>query len=214
MSEITVHGVVGSPYLRSVLLGLEEKSAPYSLVRMAPADSKQPAYLARNPFGRVPTFSHGDFDLYETQAILRYVDAALPGIGLRPAEPRAAARMDQMVGIVDWYFFRDISATIAFNRIVAPAFGMPTDEAAVIAAIPKAEICVREVDRLLGDKPFLACETLSIADLMLVPHMEFLSMTPEGKTLMAPYPRLAGWLSRMQERPSMHNTSWEKLRAA
>jgi glutathione S-transferase len=214
MSDITVHGVPGSPYVRAVLLGLEEKAAPYAFIRMAPMDSKQPAHLARHPFGRIPSFAHGDFELYETQAILRYIDAVLPGIALRPTEPRAAARMDQMIGVVDWYFFRDVSATIGFNRVVAPAFGMPVDEGAVAAAIPKAEICCAEVNRLLGDKPFLACDRLSIADLMLAPHMEFLSVTPEGKILLEPYPQLRDWLSRMQERPSMRATTWEKLRQA
>jgi glutathione S-transferase len=214
MSDITVHGIPGSPYVRAVLLGLEEKAVPYEFVRMAPMDSKQPAHLARHPFGRIPSFAHGDFALYETQAILRYIDAVFPGIALQPTEPRAAARMNQMMGIVDWYFFRDISATIGFHRIIAPHFGMPTDEAVIAAAIPKATICVAELDRLIADKPFVAGDTLSLADLMLVPHFEFFSATPEGVTLLEPHPRLRGWLSRMQERPSMRDTSWEKLRQA
>jgi glutathione S-transferase len=214
MSDVTVHGIPGSPYMRAVLMGLEEKSVPYRLNRMGPAESKQPAHLARHPFGRVPAFEHGDFSLYETQAILRYIDTVFPGIALRPADPRAAARMDQMIGIVDWYFFRDVSATIGFNRVVAPAFGMPVDEGAVSAAIPKAKICFAEIARLLGDKPYLACDTMTIADLMLVPHMEFISIAPEGDSLFAPYPGLTGWLARMRERPSMRATTWEKLRQA
>ncbi|MDB5395175.1 MAG: putative glutathione S-transferase [Rhodospirillales bacterium] len=214
MADITVHGIPGSPYVRAALLGLEEKAAPYTLVPMAPMETKQPAHLGRHPFGRIPAFAHGDFQLYETQAILRYVDAVLPGIALRPIEPRAAARMDQMVGIVDWYFFRDISATISFNRVIAPAFGMPTDEAAVAAAIPKAAICLAELDRLIGDNAFVAGDSLSIADLMLAPQMEFFSATPESVALLKSHPRLGAWLTRMQDRQSMRNTSWEKLKQA
>ena len=214
MSEVTVYGIPVSPYVRAVLLALEEKTVPYTLVRMGPMETKQPAHLERHPFGRIPAFSHGDFQLYETQAILRYIDAVFPGISLRPTEPRPAARMDQMMGVVDWYFFRDIGTTIIFNRVVAPAFGMPTDEAACIAAIPKAEICVRELDRMIGDGPYVTGESLSLADLMLAPHLDFLSISPEGIQVMAPYPRLWAWLKRMQERPSMQATHWEKLRQA
>jgi glutathione S-transferase len=214
MSDVTVHGVPGSPYMRAVLMGLEEKSVPYHLSRMTPGQSKQAPHLARHPFGRIPAFEHGDFSLYETQAILRYIDAVFPGTALRPTEPRATARMDQMIGIVDWYFFRDVSATIGFNRVVAPAFGMPTDEDGVIAAIPKAKICFAEIARLLGEKPYLACDAMTIADLMLVPHMEFISLTPEGTILFAPYPGLEAWLARMRERPSMRATTRDRLQQA
>ena len=78
MSAFVVHGVPGSPYLRAVLLGLEEKRAPYRLAAMALGEARAAAHLARQPFGRIPVFEHGDFQLYETQAILRYLDAVRP----------------------------------------------------------------------------------------------------------------------------------------
>jgi glutathione S-transferase len=73
MSDIVVYGVPGSPFLRAVEMGLREKSAAYRLEVIAPGDTKSEAYLKRHPFGRVPAFEHGDFALYETQAILRYL---------------------------------------------------------------------------------------------------------------------------------------------
>jgi glutathione S-transferase len=48
---------------------------------------------------------HGDFRLYESQAILRYIDRVFAGTPLTPANPRAAARMDQAMNINDWYLF-------------------------------------------------------------------------------------------------------------
>lgn len=214
MAEVTVYGIPGSPYVRAVLLGLEEKHVPYELARITPPETKQPAHLERQPFGRVPAMQHGDFRLYETQAMLRYIDAVFPGIPLTAEEPRAAARMNQMVGIVDWYFFRDISITIVFNRIIAPTFGLPTNEETVTAAIPKAEICLKVIDGLIGDNDYVAGKALSIADLMLAPQLEFLAMTQEGATLLAPYPRLAAWLGRIQERDSMGRTTWQVLAEA
>ena len=92
MSAIVVHGIPGSPFLRSVLATLEEKGQTYRLNVMGPGDSKKPEYLKRHPFGRVPAFEHGDFALYETQAILRYLDAAFPEPALQPKDARQAAR--------------------------------------------------------------------------------------------------------------------------
>jgi glutathione S-transferase len=214
MAEIVAYGIVGSPYLRAALLGFEEKGVPYKVVPLAPPETKAPAHLARQPFGRVPAVTHGDFALYETQAILRYTDTVFPGIALRPIDPRTTARMDQMVGIVDWYFFREIGVTIVFNRVVAPAFGMPCNEAAIEAAIPKAKICLAALDGFIGDGPYVVGDQLTIADLMLAPQMDMLGVTPEAADLLAPHPNLKAWLGRMQERPSMQNTTWERLRAA
>ena len=213
MAEIVAYGIVGSPYLRAALLGFEEKGVSYQVVPLAPPEIKAPAHLARHPFGRVPTVKHGDFELYETQAILRYTDAAFPGPALRPADPRKTARMDQMAGIVDWYFFRDVGTSIIFNRIVAPAFGMPYDEAAVVAGIPKTKTCLAALDRFIGDGPFVVGEQLTIADLMLAPQMEMFELAPEAAELLAPYPRLKAWLGRMKQRPSMQKTTWKRLGA-
>ncbi len=192
-------------------MGLEEKGANYRLVRMGPGQTKHPDHLARNPFGRIPVLEHDDFSLYETQAILRYLDAILPEPALRPADPRAAARMDQLVGIVDWYFFKQISATIGFHRIVAPHFGMPTDEAVIADAVPKARPILMAIDTIMGDNAFLTGTAISIADLMLAPHLDFLAMTPEGVELLAPHPRLAAWLALMRSRDSMARTGMDRL---
>jgi len=214
MAEMIAYGVIGSPYLRAALLGFEEKGVSYQVVPLAPPETKAPAHLARHPFGRVPAVQHGDFALYETQAILRYTDAVFTGPSLQPTEPRTTARMNQIVGIVDWYLFRDVGTTIVFNRVVAPAFGMPCDEASVAAGIPKAKICLAELGRLILHGPYVVGDQLTIADLMLAPQLEMLAITPEAKELLAPHPRIIAWLGRMQERPSMRNTSWERLRAA
>ncbi|HEY1430641.1 MAG TPA: glutathione S-transferase N-terminal domain-containing protein, partial [Stellaceae bacterium] len=88
MSGIIVHGIPGSPYVRAALLSLEEKGADYEFAAMAPGTLKQQPHLARHPFGRIPAFEHDGWMLYETQAIMRYVDAVVPGPRLQPEEPR------------------------------------------------------------------------------------------------------------------------------
>src|SRR5205085_11266133 len=78
MSAITVYGIPGSPFLRSVEITLKDKGADYRLQAMSPAEMKTPGHLAMHPFGRIPIFEQGDFRLYETQAIVRYVDEIFP----------------------------------------------------------------------------------------------------------------------------------------
>src|ERR1700694_3242943 len=97
MSDFIVHSIPGSPFGRAVLAALEEKGASYRLSPVAPGSFKSPEHMARHPFGRVPVLEHGGFMLYETQAILRYLDRVLRAPALTPVDPKARARLDQVI---------------------------------------------------------------------------------------------------------------------
>ena len=214
MSEFTVHSVPGSPFGRAVLVTLEEKGASYRLAALGPGASKSPEHLARHPFGRVPVLEHDGFLLYETQAILRYLDRVLPEPALTPADPKRAARMDQVMNVNDWYLFQGVSNVIGFQRIVGPRLrGLTPDEAAIAAAMPRAHQVMGALAHELGDRPFFVGATPSLADVLLVPQLDFLSMTPEWATLSAPHPALVDWLARMNARPSLAATTWERIAA-
>jgi hypothetical protein len=60
----------------------------------------------------------------------------------------------------------------------------------------------------------LAFDTPIIADLMLVPHMEFISVTPREQGPVSAVSGSADWLARMQAMPNMRATAWEKLQQA
>lgn len=202
MSGITVWGIPGSPFLRAVEVTLKEKDVPYRLHVMSPADMKTPEHLEMHPFGRIPIFDHDDFRLYETQAIIRYLDETFLHPPLTPGHARQRARMNQVIGIIEWYFFPKAAAPIAFNRIIGPRLlGLPSDEAAIAEAMPMARTCFAEFNRLLGDQPYLAGATLSIADIMLGTHVDLLTSTPEGRQLIGGS-KLEGWLERLRLRPS------------
>jgi glutathione S-transferase len=210
MSEIVVHGIPGSPYVRLPLLACEEKGAPWRLEAMAFGTTKSPEHLARHPFGRIPAIEHDGFKLYETQAIGRYIDRAFSGPMLTPVDPKAAARMDQVMNIVDWYVMPSITAKIGFNRVIKPIFGMPVDEQAVADAVEPAKVCIRALEDILDDKPYFAGDQVSLADLMAVGHLDFIIETPEGAEIMAGSPLLA-WLDRMAARPSVQKTAMRKM---
>jgi glutathione S-transferase len=210
MSEIIVHGIPGSPYVRMPLLACEEKGAPYRLEAMAFGTTKSPEHLARQPFGRIPAMEHDGFRLYEAQAIIRYIDQVFDGPSLTPADPKAQARMNQVMGIMDWYAMPAITSGIGFNRVIKPIIGLPPDEAVVAAAVAPATTCVRALEEILGSKPYFAGDRVSLADLMAVAHLDFFPETPEGAQILAGSPLLA-WLDRMAERPSVQKTAMRKL---
>lgn len=204
MSGITVYGIPGSPFLRTVEAVLKEKAVDYRLQVMSPGESKSAEYLEqRHPFGRVPAFEHDGFRLYETQAIIKYLDRVYPEPPLTPEDPQAFARMNQLIGIIEWYFFPKAAAPIAFQRIIGPVLlGLPTDEAPIAEAMPMARTCFAELERLLGDKPYFTGDGVSLADIMLASQLDLLSETPEGKQLLAGT-KIEEWLWRMLQRPSM-----------
>lgn len=214
MSDIVIHSIPGSPFGRAVLIALEEKGARYRFAAVVPGTLRSPEHLARHPFGRVPVMDHGDFRLFESQAILRYCDRALPGPALTPAHPQAAGRMDQLMNINDWYLFQSVANVIAFQRIVGPRLlGLTPDETAITAAMPKAHAVFNELARQLGDKPFFVGEALSLADVLLAPQMDFLRDTPEWQPLTARHANLRMWMDVMNARPGMKATTWERVAA-
>jgi glutathione S-transferase len=201
--SVKLYGVSGSPYVRAAMLGLTEKGIDYELVAVPPPAFKEPEHLARQPFGRVPVLDHDGFVLYETQAILRYVDQAFPGPQFEPATPQEAARMNQIIGIVDFYLCHAWSGGISFERLMAARFfGRPCNEAKVEASLPQARVCAEALESLAA-APYLTGETLSLADLHLAPHFDYFRQTPEGETMLADKPKLAHWFRHLGERASI-----------
>jgi glutathione S-transferase len=213
MDRFIIHSIPGSPYGRAALMALEEKSVPYRLVPVAPAQFGSKEHLARHPFAKVPVLEHGGFWLYETQAILRYIDRATPGPALIPADIKTQALMDQLLNVTDAYLFREVSGVICFQRIVGPALmRLAPDEGVIAATMPHAEAVIGILARTLGAQPYFTGDAFTLADLSLAAHLGFLAMTPEWATLAAPHENLRNWLARMNARPSMQATTWDKVR--
>jgi glutathione S-transferase len=206
MSGIIVYGIPGSPFLRTVEIVLREKDVPYHLKAMAPGEHKSDEYLKHHPFGRIPAFEHDGFSLYETQAIIRYVDETFIHPQFTPKTPKERARMNQIIGIIECYFFPKAAAPIGFNRVIGPALlGVAGDDKAVAEAMPMARTSIATFDALLGDKPYVTGEHVSLADIMLGAQLDIFSLSPEGAELICGT-RLEPWLQRMKARPSFLTT--------
>lgn len=207
MAHPIVYGPAGSPYVWAVRLALAEKGVTHELVPVGFGDHHTEPHLSRHPFAKVPALEHEDFSLYETQAIVRYVDERFAGVPLQPEDVFEWSRMNQIIGIIDSYAYPSIGGVIMWNRVLLPRFlGGTPDEAAVAAVLPRAQLCLAEIERLMEDNPFLAGNAISLADLMAAPLLYYFSRLPDGAAPFAEREKLRGWLGRMAARQSFEVT--------
>jgi len=205
--SLVLHGYRYSVYHRIVRLALAEKGVGYDQVEVNPFAPDVPAdYLALHPFGRVPTMVHDDFVLYETGAITRYVDRTFGGPALQPASPRALARMDQIIGVVDSYGYWPLVRQVFSHRVFRPAVGRPGDEAEVAQGLAGAAKVLAALETLAASEAFLTGPTLSLADLHLGAMVAYFAAAPEGAALLKSHPRLAQWWENLRRRPSFAAT--------
>jgi glutathione S-transferase len=105
--SLTFYYGSGSPYAWRVWLGLEHKAIPYERRTMSfsAGDLRKPEFLALNPRGKVPVIVDGDVVLYESAAILEYLEDAYPDYGKRlfPGAVSERARVRRMVCEADSY---------------------------------------------------------------------------------------------------------------
>ncbi|WP_372616745.1 glutathione S-transferase family protein [Falsiroseomonas sp.] len=204
---VVLHGPSYSTYARTARLALEEKGVGYDLneVDVLSGKGQAPEHLARQPWGKVPAFEHDGFSLFETFAIARYVDEAFPGPALQPADVRARARMTQICGIVDSYAYGAIVHKVFWQEVIVPMQG-GTPDAAIAAEGLKVTRQVLDVLEGLAAGDLLCGGTVSLADLHLLPVVEYLRMTKEGGAAFAAKPKLSAWWEKMNARPAVVKT--------
>ena len=100
---------------------------------------------------------------------MRYIDEAFSGPALMPSTPAERVRVNQLMSIVDSYGYPASITNIFIPRVLVPSLGGQTDEAQVEAAKPQAALFLTEIDRLLGGANYFGGDTVSLADLHLLP---------------------------------------------
>ena len=203
---LRIHLHPRSTYSRRVMMALAEKNIPHELVTIAMEKKahRDAAYLAYNPYARVPTLEEGDFVLYESTAILNYLEATHPQPALVPADARGRALVDMHMKLCDLQMTRQ-AGTIIFPKRFLPKERW--DEKAIAQA--KAEIekhlDILEGIYLAGGREYLVGDRYSLAEVCYAPFLEFLPLME-----IAPPPAVAAWSARMLARPSAQNTRPDK----
>jgi glutathione S-transferase len=209
VTEPHLFGAACGVYVRIVRLTLAEKGVEYRLVELdglGSDDLLSDPVSEHHPFGRIPSFEHDGFRLYETSAITRYIDEAFAGPALQPSSPRGRARMHQIISLLDNHVYETLVWDIFVERIRAAFEGRQPDELRISAALPLAETCLDQLVELMADGPFLAGERLTLADLHAAPMMIYAHMATEGALLMRQRPALQAWLRRIGRRSSIGDT--------
>ena len=202
--QVTVFGAEYSVYVRIVRMTLAEKGVPYDLVDVDIFSEEGPpeGYLERQPFGRIPAFEHDGFRLFETSAIIRYIDAAFDGPSLMPEEARAAAQVNQITSILDGYAYRAMVWDVYVEALEVPQRGGNADRDVIARGLNTAGKCLDTLAALMGETVFLAGAELTLADIHALPMICYFQSAPDGAGLLAEYPSLLSWMQRMKLRPA------------
>jgi len=196
-----IFGHPASTCTRKVLMTLHETDTPFELVVIdfAKGEHKQPAHLARQPFGQVPTLADDGFEMYESRAMARYIDGKAGG-PLTPKDAHARALMEQWISIETSNF-----SAHAMKFVYQYIFKREQSPEVLKTAGAGLDLAYTTMDKTLAGRPFLAGESFSIADLCFMPYVEYMSVSPAAAKLNE-HPHVAAWWARVSARPAWSKT--------
>ena len=206
MSRMTLWGFDASTYVRTVKMLLAEKAAtdfeqvPLNVLTGEP---KTAEHMARHPFGKVPVLDHDGLRILETSAIVRYLNDVLPGKSLVPATPKARARMDMMISVIDSYGYGALVGGVAAYHLF-PDFVGGKNDVMRKAGLENGRRVVDLAMQTKGDSDFLAGD-LSLADLYLAPIVFYVSLTPDANSVFN-VDGFADWWTKIQALKSFQST--------
>jgi glutathione S-transferase len=203
MPDVTLFGFPRSVYVQMAGITLTHKEVPYAFHDLE-TEMNTPSHVALHPFERVPILQHGDFVVYETSAIVGYIDDAFDGPKLTPADPRQRARMDQWISAINGYYYPYLIYHVSHERNVFPPLGIASDEAVVAHAMPKVKLCLDVMERELSrGNEFLLGSQLSLADIFMLPIIHGFGFSPEAQAMYPDLPSICAWRERMEALPTI-----------
>jgi glutathione S-transferase len=171
---------------------LEEVGQPYNVRLVSFAAMKQPAHLALQPFGQIPTYEEGDLALFETGSILLHI--AEHHAGLLPDDANGRARA------ITWMFASVGTVEPPILELQTLKFGegdKPWFEQRLPLVMDRIRDRFTQLAARLGDADWLD-GAFTVGDLMMV-HV-LLRVRPSG--LLEEYPSLAAYTTRAEARPA------------
>jgi glutathione S-transferase len=213
MSDILLHGVAGSPFVRKVRIVLSEKGLGYEHVQTIPVASPPPGLpfpgitpelKPRTPLGKIPFARIGDRWLADSSVIAAYVDRLHPEPPMYPSDAWDYARALWFERYIDDGAYPKLFVTIFLERVLAPIlFGRPTDHAIVDKAIAEDLPAIYGyLDAEIGSRSFLVGERFTIADATVASFfvsMQQADAAPDAQR----WPNLARYVRQQHARPAI-----------
>jgi RNA polymerase-associated protein len=180
---ITLYDADRCPYCARVRIVLAEKGIEYETISVDLDD--RPAWIyEKNPLGRVPVIEEDTFVLAESAVIDEYLNERYPEPELWPADPgeRALGRM---------LVFR-------FDELSRPYYALRRGEE---GAAERFDAALAELDGILESQPSLSGHEFGLADVAYIPWI--LRARDRMDVELSPFPALAEWVARLEQRPSV-----------
>ena len=195
---IRIWGRSTSVNVQKVMWAVGELNLPHERIDVGGSfgQNKEPAYLAMNPNGLVPTLEEDGFHLWESNSIVRYLAAKYGPDGLAPADLRARARANSWM---DWQL------SVAGPALTGMFWGLirtppeKRDHAAIDASREKTTAAMKILDAQLAKTAFVAGAAFSMGDIpTALMAYRFRRLVPERSGL----DNLERWFAGIEERPA------------
>lgn len=197
-----LHGNTVGSNCRRVTIYLAEKGLDVEIVEvdLAAGEHKSSEFRAKNPAGLVPVLELDDGSyLPESSAIVEYFEDLYPTPSLRGDTPEMRGKVRAIERIAsDLAIVAGTMLQHSHPRFAA-SFSQNSAVADVMRGAAQGQLAVLEAH--IGDKPFLAGDRLTIADVTLFSFTQAFKVRM-GTDLMEGYPHLTAWYQRFESRPS------------
>jgi len=203
MSEVIVFGMPQSTYVRSVRMACEEKGVAHVVEPMMPDQMRE---SGRHPFGRMPAMEHDGVRLFESSAILRYLDRTFGGPALEPADPQQALISLQWESALHDYLIPTMGRRYILQYIFPKGPDGQPDREVIDAAVKELQGHFAILSEALAEGPFFFGAGPAIPDLLLAPHLAYIDGLPEGPELLGAAPPVQRLLDAMKARDSFQRT--------
>jgi len=203
-ATVTLVGAPPSTYTWTARMGLAEKGVKYTMQEAAP---HTPEILALHPFGRVPALRDGDIEIFETSAILRYVNECFDGPPLLPQNIRDRARAEQWVSAINSYLYDLMVRRYVLQYIFPKGKDGKPDRTVIDAAVKEIKGRLPILEKAYGERAFLAGANPTMPDFFLAPILTYIEKMAEGKTLLELFPKVRAALKAVQQRASFRESA-------
>jgi glutathione S-transferase len=196
----------GSPFAWKVWLVLEHKRLAYDLhiLSFQAGDTRTPEFRALNPRGKVPALVEGDVVLYESNAIVEYLEDAYPEPAVLPGNPGARALARRIAAEGELYLYAPVRALMGQTVMRPNGDGDPQVIDQATSGL------VAELTRFEGyaSRTYLTGNTITLADFALYPVLASIQRinVRSPKHAVAIPTRLARWMTRMETLPYFEHT--------